>query len=164
MDLKIIPLQEKHWPEIKKIYQQGIATKIATFETECPEWQIWDKKFLQICRYVAVNEHVLGWATLSATSAREVYRGVAEVTVYVHENERGKSVGRRLLGKLISESEQNGFWTLQASIFPENIASLKLHKSLGFREIGFRERIAKLDENWRNTLLLERRSQVVGIS
>ncbi len=163
MNFKIIPLLENHWPEVRLIYLQGIATKNATFETECPNWEIWDHKFLPICRLVAVNEQVLGWATLSATSARQVYRGVAEVTVYVHENARGKSVGRKLLEKLIDESEKNGFWSLQAGIFPENIASIKIHESLGFREVGYREKIARLDGIWRNTLLLERRSRIVGI-
>jgi L-amino acid N-acyltransferase YncA len=163
MNFKIIPLVESHWPGVKEIYQQGIATKNATFETECPEWGIWDKKFLQICRFVAIDIHVLGWATLSATSARLVYKGVAEVTVYVHENARGQSIGKHLLEKLIHESERNGFWTLQAGIFPENLASLKIHKNLGFREVGFREKIAKMDGIWRNTLLLERRSKIVGI-
>jgi len=163
MDFKIIPLQKIHWPGIKEIYQQGIATKNATFETECPDWDIWDKKFLKICRFVAYDDKALGWATLSATSTRAVYKGVAEVTVYVHENARGKSVGRQLLEKLISESEKNGFWTLQAGIFPENVASLKIHENLGFRKVGFREKIARLDGIWRDTLLLERRSLVVGI-
>ena len=163
MDFEIISLLEKHWPKVAEIYQQGMNTKNATFETECPEWEIWDKKFLQICRYVAVKEDVLGWAVLSATSARQVYKGVAEVTVYVHENARGMSIGKHLLEKLIIESEKNGFWTLQAGIFPENIASLKIHKNLGFREVGFREKIAQMDGVWRNTVLFERRSMVVGI-
>ncbi len=110
-----------------------------------------------------MNEHVIGWAALSATSARVVYKGVAEVSVYVHENARGKSVGSQLLEKLIIESERNGFWTLQAGIFHENTASLKIHKSLGFREVGYSERIAKLYGIWRNIVLLERRSDIIGI-
>ena len=163
MKFEIIPLIEEHWSSIRLIYQQGIATKNATFETECPEWEVWNKKFLPICRFVAVGEQVVGWATLSATSARLVYKGVAEVTVYVHENARGKSVGKHLLEKLIQDSEKNGFWTLQAGIFPENMASIKIHTSLGFREVGYRERIGKLDGVWRNILFFERRSLAVGI-
>jgi len=163
MNIEIIPLIEAHWPSVRLIYQQGIATKNATFESECPEWKVWDKKFLPICRFVAFNEHVLGWATLSATSPRAVYKGVAEVTVYVHENSRGKSIGKKLLKKLILESEKNGFWTLTAGIFPENLASIKIHKDLGFREVGYRERIGKLEGVWRNILFFERRSEFIGI-
>jgi L-amino acid N-acyltransferase YncA len=146
------------WEQVRSIYLEGIRTRNATFETDAPSWEKWDQGHLPIARLVMRDEEgVLGWAALSPVSNREVYRGVVEVTVYVAENARGKGIGRALLEALIAESEKNGIWTLQASIFPENTASIELHLKCGFREVGRRERIAMLNGVWRDTLLLERR-------
>lgn len=160
----ITNLTERHWPAVKAIYEKGIATGNATFQTEAPEWEEWDKGHIRACRLVAVeNEQVIGWAALSAVSSRCVYGGVAEVSVYIHPDARGKGVGRKLLEALIAESEQNNFWTLQAGIFPENEASVALHEKLGFRHVGRREKIGKMNGKWRDTLLLERRSVKTGL-
>ncbi len=146
------------WDEVRSIYLEGIRSGNSTFETEAPSWENWDEGHLAAPRFVMRDENnVLGWAALSSVSKRQVYRGVAEVTVYVAENARGKGIGRALLEALVTESEQNGIWTLQASIFPENTASIELHKRCGFREVGRRERIAMLNGVWRDTLLFERR-------
>jgi phosphinothricin acetyltransferase len=147
------------WDDVRAIYLEGIRTGDATFETEAPGWDLWDESHLPFARLVMrEGEAVLGWAALSPVSKREVYRGVAEVTVYVAESARGKGIGRALLEVLIKAAEANGIWTLQASIFPENTASVALHHRCGFREVGRRERIARLHGVWRDTLLLERRS------
>jgi phosphinothricin acetyltransferase len=152
------------WPAIRSIYLEGIATGLATFETEAPSWERWDATHLSFGRVVARGAgDVLGWAALSPVSQRKAYAGVAEVSVYVAESSRAKGVGRALLEQLIRESEQNGIWTLQAAVFPENIATVALHKRSGFREVGRRERISKLNGNWRDTILLERRSNTVGV-
>ncbi len=152
------------WAEVSSIYRDGIATGQATFETMAPTWAYWDKNHLAACRLVATSgERVIGWAALSPVSARAVYAGVAETSVYVAGDWRGKGVGRTLLEALIIESETNGIWTLQASIFPENTTSVNLHRSCGFRVLGTRERIARRDGVWRDTWLLERRSQRMGI-
>jgi len=148
---------------VRSIYLEGIAGGNSTFETEAPSWEKWDEAHLQIARLVMRDgENVVGWAALSPVSKRSVYRGVAEGTVYVAENFRGQGIGRALLDALVSESERNGIWTLQASIFPENTASVELHLRCGFREVGRRERIATLNGIWRDTLLFERRSTTVG--
>ena len=161
--IEIQGLRETDWPDVYRIYQAGIATGNATFETEAPNWERWDRGHLPAPRLVAVaNEIVVGWAALSAVSARQVYAGVTEVSVYVDDRARGQGVGKLLLETLIKESEAHGIWTLQASIFPENVASISLHRACGFREVGTRERIGKLKGIWRNTVLLERRSKVVG--
>ena len=150
------------WEQVRSIYLEGIASGNSTFETEAPSWEKWDEAHLQIARIVMRDgEKVLGWAALSPVSKRDVYRGVAELTVGVTESARGQGVGRALLEALIDESERNGIWTLQASIFPENTASVKLHLRCGFREVGRRERIGSLHGVWRDTLLFERRSQRV---
>jgi phosphinothricin acetyltransferase len=147
------------WEQVRAIYLEGIRSGHSTFETEAPSWEKWDEGHLQIARLVMRDgETVLGWAALSPVSKREVYRGVAEVTVYVSESARGQGIGRALLEALIAEAEKNGIWTLQASIFPENVASVQLHLRCGFREVGRRERIAMLNGVWRDTLLFERRS------
>ena len=147
------------WEQVRSIYLEGIAEGNSTFETEAPSWEKWDEGHLQFARLVMRSgEKILGWAALSPVSKRSAYRGVAELTVYVTESARGHGVGRALLEALIEESEKNGIWTLQASIFPENSASVKLHLACGFREIGRRERIAMLNGVWRDTLLFERRS------
>lgn len=146
------------WEQVRSIYLEGIRSGNATFETDAPSWERWDEGHLPIARLVMrVEEAVLGWAALSPVSKRAVYRGVTEVTVYVTESARGKGIGRALLEALIAESEKNGIWTLQASIFPENTASIELHLKCGFREVGRRERIAMLNGVWRDTLLFERR-------
>ena len=152
-----------HWPEVRAVYLEGLATGDATFETEAPEWERWDASHLRTCRLVALaGERVAGWAALSPVSARKVYAGVAEVSVYVADDFRGRRLGRMLLEALVRESEAEGIWTLQASIFPENVASVALHLACGFREVGRRERVGKLRGRWRDTVLLERRSRTVG--
>lgn len=157
-------LELSDWEAVKEIYQLGIDTGNATFETHVPDLDAWLKKFHANLLWVAIAEGmVVGWAGLQPVSAREVYRGVVEVTIYVHPGHAGKGVGTRLMQHLVDESEQAGMWTLYASIFPENTASIKLHEAAGFREIGYRERIAQMNGKWRNTVLYERRSKIVGI-
>lgn len=151
------------WSAVRRIYAQGIATGQATFETEVPDREGWDRGHLAEPRLVArEGDEVVGWAALLPTSPRPVYRGVAEVSVYVAEGARGLGVGGALLEALIRAAERAGIWTLQAVVFPENAVSLALHRGAGFREVGRRERIARLGGRWRDTLLLERRSPVVG--
>ena len=150
------------WDAVCAIYLEGIRTGHATFETEAPGWERWDEAHLPFARLVMRDgDTISGWTALSPVSRREVYRGVAEVTVYVAEAARGRGIGRVLLEALIEAAESNGVWTLQASIFPENTASVALHRRCGFREVGRRERIARLHGAWRDTLLFERRSVVV---
>jgi len=157
-------MQETDWPAVRTIYQEGIATGQATFETAAPEWEVWNAGHRHDCRLVARQEtQVIGWAALSPVSRRAVYRGVAEVSVYVAAAVRGKGVGRALLIALIEASEAAGVWTLQASIFSENEASVALHLSHGFRAVGRRERIGLHHGVWRDTLMLERRSSRVGV-
>lgn len=161
--LTIRPLTEADWPAVRKIYRDGIATGHATFETDVPPWEAWDRGHLASPRLVAELEgQVVGWAALSPTSPRPVYRGVAEVSIYLAEERRGQGIGRTLLGRLVDESEASGIWTLQAGIFPENVASVRLHRALGFQDVGVRERVGRLDGRWRDVLLLERRSERVG--
>ncbi len=151
------------WPTVEAIYRQGIATRQATFETETPSWEVWDTRHAPAPRLVArLDGCPVGWAALSPVSVRTVYRGVAEASVYVAEWSRGQGVGRALLIELVRQSEALGYWTLQASIFPENTASLALHAACGFRQVGRRERLGQLDGVWHDVLLLERRSAVVG--
>ncbi|HEY0722732.1 MAG TPA: GNAT family N-acetyltransferase [Pyrinomonadaceae bacterium] len=146
------------WEQVRAIYLEGIHGGDSTFETDAPSWENWNEGHLQFARLVMRDgESVVGWAALSPVSKRLVYRGVAEVTVYVTETARGKGIGRALLEALIDESEKNDIWTLQASIFPENVASIELHLRCGFREVGRRERIAMLKGVWRDTILFERR-------
>ena len=160
----IAPLQPADWVQVKEVYLEGIATGHATFETAAPSWEQWDAAHLPFARLVARQEdNLIGWAALSPVSQRCVYGGVAEVSVYVSASSRRSGVGRKLLQSLIDESEQNGIWTLQAGMFPENTGSLSLHQSCGFREVGRRERIGKMNDIWRDTILLERRSPVVGV-
>lgn len=162
--MTIQPMTADHGTQVLSIYEAGIATGNATFQTNAPEWAEWDQSHVKNCRLVAVeNDTVLGWAALTAVSGRCVYAGVAEVSVYVAPAARGKGIGRQLLNELITQSEQNNFWTLQAGIFPENTGSLKIHEQCGFRLLGRRERIGKMNDTWRDTLLLERRSTVVGV-
>lgn len=154
------------WPAVRDIYEAGIATGEATFQTEAPPWNTWDAAHLETCRLVARDEHdvVIGWAALGRVSQRPVYSGVAEVSVYVAESARGQGVGLQLLTALIAASERDGRWMLQASIFPENEASVRLHQRCGFRIVGRRERIACQYGRWRDTLLMERRSSTTGVA
>ena len=156
-------MQPNDWRAVKKIYEEGIATGNATFQQQVPEWDEWDKSHLQHSRIVAKeNGEVVGWAALTPVSGRCVYAGVGEVSVYVSDRARGKGVGKQLLQQLIHESEANGIWTLQAGIFPENIASIKIHEKGGFRTLGTRERIGRMNGVWRDTVFMERRSSIIG--
>ena len=151
------------WEAVRAIYLEGIATGHATFETDAPTWKRWDQNHFPDPRVVAVvNDRVVGWGALSSVSSRAAYAGVAEVSVYVSALARGAGIGKALLQSLITQSQAFGIWTLQASIFPENTVSLSLHESCGFRRIGRRERIAQLNGIWRDTVLLERRSDRMG--
>jgi L-amino acid N-acyltransferase YncA len=150
---------------VQAIYAEGIATENATFETETPDWETWNAGHIEGCRLVArVGDEIAGWAALSRVSTRMVYCGVAEVSVYVASRMQREGVGSRLLSELVAASEAAGFWMLQASIFPENAASIRMHERCGFRVVGQREKIARLREVWRDTVLMERRSTVVGAS
>lgn len=152
------------WEGVRAVYMDGLATGNATFETEPPTWEHWDAGHLPFARLVARGSHqIRGWAALSPVSSRRAYAGVAEVSVYVGQKFRGAGLGRALLEALVTESERNGVWTLQASVFAENAASIALHAHCGFREVGRRERIARREGRWRDTMLLERRSRVVGV-
>ena len=166
--MNILPLLPHHWKSVKEIYEEGIATGNATFESEAPTWDLWNTSHLPFARMIAADDkapgqEILGWAALSKVSDRCAYAGVAEVSVYVKSSARGKGVGSSLLAALIKESEANNIWTLTAGIFPENDSSVRLHEKSGFRILGIRERIGKMNGKWRNTLLLERRSQIAGI-
>ena len=162
--LQIDEMGPGDWEQVRAIYLEGIATGQATFETEAPNWEQWDAAHLARPRLVARDgKAVLGWAALSPVSRRRAYAGVAEVSVYVGAKHRGAGVGRALLEALVSESEWNGIWSLQAVTFPENANSVALHLDCGFREVGRRERIGKLNGAWRDTVLLERRSRQIGI-
>jgi L-amino acid N-acyltransferase YncA len=162
--MQIEILLPEHWPPVKTIYEEGIATGNATFQTAAPGWEEWDAAHLKNSRLVAIeNDKVLGWAALTPVSGRCVYAGVAEVSVYVAAAARGKGIGKKLLQALIESGEKNNLWTLQAGIFPENQSSIKIHEDCGFRIVGKRERIGKMNSIWRDTILLERRSTVTGI-
>ena len=151
------------WAQVKAIYLEGIATGHATFETDAPSWDVWDEAHLRFARLVARDgQTISGWAALSPVSRRPAYAGVAEVSVYVAANVRNAGIGRALLAALIPESEKNGIWMLQAVVFPENAATIALHLRCGFREVGRRARIGKLNNEWRATILLERRSALIG--
>jgi phosphinothricin acetyltransferase len=163
-DLVVRPLEPADWDVVRAIYLEGIATGDATFQTEAPSWDAWDRAHLASCRLVGSTQAgLVGWAALSPVSSRAVYGGVAEVSVYVAARARGTGVGRALLARLVDESERNGIWTLQAGIFPENQASLRIHQRAGFRVVGRRERIGRMGTRWRDVVLLERRSAAVGV-
>ncbi len=156
-------LGTEDWERVRTIYLEGIATGHATFETGAPLWEKWDADHLPKARLVARRAAgILGWAALCPVSGRCVYAGVAEVSLYVAATARGRGVGRVLLEALIRASEDEGIWTLQAGVFPENAASLAVHRRCGFREVGRRERLGKLRGAWRDVILLERRSPRVG--
>ena len=164
MSFVLEAMQASDWEPVCSIYLEGIATRNATFETEAPTWEKWDRSHLAFGRLVArAGLSVLGWAALSPVSDRCCYGGVAEATIYVANRCQGQGIGRALLQALIDLAEKHGIWTLQAGIFPENSASLSLVKKCGFREVGRRERLGKLEGVWRDVLLLERRSKTVGI-
>jgi L-amino acid N-acyltransferase YncA len=154
-------MRTEDWESVRAIYVQGIATGNATFEQTAPDWEAWDAAHLPACRLVArKGSAVLGWAALSPWSRRQVYAGVAEVSVYVAEEARGRGVGAALLSALVGESELQGIWTLQAGIFPENAASIRLHERFGFRVVGTREHIGCMGGRWRDVVLMERRAKV----
>ena len=164
MSLVIIEMSTGDWDDVRAIYEEGIATGHATFEERAPSWETWDGSHLATCRLVASEDGtLLGWAALSPVSGRCVYEGVAEISVYVSSAARRRGVGKTLLAALIAASETAGIWTLQAGVFPENIESIALHGACGFREVGRRERIGMMADVWRDTVLLERRSTVVGV-
>lgn len=152
------------WPEVQAIYEEGIRSGDATFETEAPSWEAWDAAHPRV-RLVAERDGVVvGWAALSPASSRRCYRGVGEASVYVAESARGGGVGRALLEQLVERSEDEGYWTLTAGVFPENEASLRLHRACGFRDVGVRERIGESGGVWRDVVWLERRSARVGVA
>ncbi len=155
---------KKDYPSVKKIYQEGIDTKIATFETQAPEFDVWSKSHNSNCTLVAIyNDDVIGFITLTPFSSRYVYRGVGEVSVYVASEFRNLGVGLSLMESFVKATEEEGFWMLLAKIFPENLASLKLHKRNGFRVVGRLTKIGQTTEGiWKDNIFLERRSEVVG--
>jgi L-amino acid N-acyltransferase YncA len=162
MDLRDI--DHTNFDQVAEIYKQGIETGLATFQNDIPDWDSWDKSHLSNCRIaVFENNQMAGWASLSPVSGRCVYAGVAEVSVYIAAGQRGKGVGSLLLNQLIDQSEKAGFWTLQSGIFSENIASIKLHEKCGFRQIGYREKIGRKNGIWKDNIIMERRSKIVGI-
>lgn len=162
--LTIRSMQPRDWPDVARVYADGIGTGSATFETVVPDWDGWDAGHIAACRLVAaIDGRVVAWAALSPTSRREVYQGVAEASIYVGDSARGQGVGSALLGELVVCSEREGLWTLQAGIFPENDASIRLHQRHGFRIVGTRERIGASRGRWRDVLLLERRSETIGV-
>jgi phosphinothricin acetyltransferase len=155
-------LRSQDWPGVAQIYADGIATAAATFETDVPSWAVWDSAHLSTPRLVAtIDDGVVAWAAVTPVSARPVYEGVAEISLYVKEPARGQGIGRTLLAEFVRASDDAGIWTLQTSVFPENEASLRLLARGGFRIVGRRQRIGKQHGRWRDTVLLERRSEVI---
>lgn len=169
MEYLVEPMKPEDWERVRAIYLEGIATGDATFEPGAPDWEKWDSTHLAEPRLVVrVRGHIAGWAALSQVSARRVYAGVTEVSIYVESRFHGQGIGDALLAALIDASEKAGIWTLQAGIFPENTASIELHKKHGFRVLGIREKVGKmtfgeLKGKWRDVVLMERRSKVAGI-
>lgn len=164
-EYKIRELVEGDWESVANIYMEGINTGKATFQTELPNWEEWDKDHIKACRLVAcLGDKILGWGAISSVSSRCVYAGVAEVSLYIGGEYRGKGIGAALLTRLTKLSEENGFWTLQSGIIKENNGSIALHKKCGFREIGTREKVGKMNTGkWHDVILMERRSKIVGI-
>lgn len=163
MEVTFDSFAEADWPAVKRIYEQGLGTGQASFETDTPSWEGFDRDHLEVCRIAArVEDRLVGWAALSSFSTRHVYRGVAEVSVYVADTARGLGIGTALLDQAIGGSERSGIWTLQAKIFPENEGSIRMHKRAGFRIVGTRERIGQHHGSWRDVVLLERRSTATG--
>ena len=164
MDNYIIrEMKKEDWESIKEIYSQALLEGKSTFNKDLPTYQEWNKNHLQDCRYIVErNESIIAWCSLAATSSREVYRGVVEVSIYVHQQYRGKGVGKKLLTHLCIESEKKGYWTLYSGILANNIESRKLHLNCGFREIGYREKIAKdIFGEWQDTVIYEKRSKII---
>ena len=156
-------LTREDWPAVKAIYEQGIAGGDATFETEAPSWDDWNRSHLEGHRLVALQDgEVVGWAALAPVSERCVYGGVTEDSVYVADAAQGRGVGRALLAELIAGAEHEGIWTIQAGIFPENAASIELHRRCGFRVVGVRERLGQHQGVWRDVVLMERRSEAIS--
>ena len=160
--MSIRELRPEDWPAVRAIYEQGIRSGDATFETETPSWERWDAAHSGLRLVAERGGSVVGWAALSPVSSRCCYQGVGEVSVYVAEDTRGTGVGRVLLDELVNRSEQDGYWTLTAGVFPENEASIRLHTACGFRKVGVRERLGELGGVWRDVVVLERRSALVG--
>ncbi|USK36282.1 N-acetyltransferase family protein [Bacillus sp. F19] len=161
LQYQIEKMLDNDWEQVRSIYLEGIATGNATFETDAPSWESWDEGHSKTCRLVAkVEKNVLGWAALSPVSGRCIYAGVADVSIYINHTNKGLGIGSALLRSIIDLSEKEGFWTLQAGIFPANIPSLKIHKKEGFREVGIRERIGKMNGVWRDVVFLERRNNI----
>lgn len=162
--VKVRPMQASDWPYVAEIYQQGIETNLATLQPDCPTWEEWNHSHTQDCRLVAEkNGGIVGWAALTPVSDRCVYSGVAEVSVYVHQNHQGNGVAKALMAELARSSELAGYWTLQSSILSENSPSIALHKTAGYRTVGFREHIGKDSAgSWRSIVLMERRSQTIA--
>ncbi len=160
MNYQIREMLPEDGARVLEILKQGIDGGNATFDKEVPSWETWDNKYFKVCRLVLVNENgvVQGWAAIQPISARVCYKGVAEVSIYLDNSVHGKGFGEMLLHKLIEETEEHHFWTLQSGIFPENVASIKIHEKLGFRIIGRREKIAEMNGVWRDVILLERRT------
>ncbi|GLC83307.1 GNAT family N-acetyltransferase [Lacrimispora brassicae] len=163
MNYKIREMQKGDWKQVSEIYQQGMDTNLATFQTKCPTYEEFEQSHMKQCCFVITHGDVIaGWAALTPVSSRCVYRGVAEVSIYIHDTHRGKGAGSQLLNFLSERSEKDGIWTLQSGIMADNKASIRLHEKCGFRQVGFRERIGK-DRfgQWRNTVLMERRSNLI---
>jgi L-amino acid N-acyltransferase YncA len=157
--VRIEPLRPADWPAVRAIYEAGIATGNATFETAAPAWEAWDAAHLPEHRLLASDDgRVLGWAALAPVSDRCAYAGVAEDSIYVAPDGQGRGVGRALLTAVVASAERGGIWTVQTGIFPENQPSIRLHQACGFRVVGRRERLGRLNGRWRDVLLLERRS------
>ena len=163
VQVAIRALEPQHWPEVARIYAEGIASGGATFETDVPAWESWNAAHLSEHRFVALSDdRVVGWVAVAPVSERCVYGGVVENSVYVAASSRGLGIGKLLLGQLIESTETAGVWTIQAGMFPENTASIRLHERLGFEIVGRRKRLGKLNGEWRDVLLMERRSALVG--
>jgi L-amino acid N-acyltransferase YncA len=163
--MTIRPIIADDYSAVAAIYAQGIATQNATFEQAPPDWETWSARHLSVSRLVAVEgDQIMGFVALMPYSSRTVYAGVAVLSIYIHQQFRGLGLGKILLEKLIETSEASGIWMLQAGILPENVASIALHEKLGFRQVGYRERIAKMNGKWRDILLMERRSLNIGDS
>ena len=155
-------IHKDNYSFVAEIYREGIATGVATFEKKVPDWESWNQSHLDFGRISCFDsEHMLGWAALSPVSSRCVYGGVAELSVYVSKRARGRGIGKKLVDKVVEESEQNGIWTIQSSIFPQNKASYALHLKCGFREIGYKEKVGQLDGRWYDNILFEKRSKII---
>ena len=164
MEYQIDIMKETDWEQVRDIFIQGIQTGNATFDTDAPSWEEWDLGHIQECRLVVRDgQKLLGWAALSLVSSRLAFAGVAELSIYLSTDSAGKGIGTKLIQAVIESSEATGFWTLQSGIFPENTASIHLHKKAGFREIGVRKQLGKMNGCWRDVVMMERRSEIVGV-